>query len=447
MSDGQRGSEAGAAEPGVAPRTWQAQARPDEEVGTAGRGGLRILILEDNPADAELEQRLLAGAGLDFTAVVVDTAASYEEQIDAFRPDVILADFALPGFSGEGAIKIAQERCPDTPVIVVSGALGDEAAVELIRQGATDYILKDRPARLAPVIRRAVAEAEQRSRLARMQAHLQRARRLESIGRLANGVAHELNNQVGAILSYAASIRNQATGTVQQGAHLDLPVISWNAEHIEQAGQRVIKLVGQLREAGNRDVIRAELIDLNQVIGGIDELLRSKAGASTELRLALSPGLWPVTAYPDQIEQILVNITTNARDAMPAGGSFSIQTQNVTLGPSEAADLGLASGSYVCLTARDTGTGMEPEVVERAFEPFFTTKPSAEGGGLGLASVYGMTRQAGGTAAISSAPGTGTTVTVWLPAAIPGHPAGFEHIPDSRAAAGGGDAGYAKGYQ
>ena len=186
----------------------------------------------------------------------------------------------------------------------------------------------------------------------------------------------------------------------------------------------MIKLVSQLREAGSRDVIRAELIDLNKVIGGIDELLRSTAGASTELRLCLSPRLWPVTAYPGQVEHILLDLTTNARDAMPDGGSFSIQTQNLTLGPSEAADLGLPSGCYVCLTACDSGTGMEPEVIEHAFEPFFTTKPAAEGGGLGLASVYGMTRQAGGTAAISSAPGTGTTVTVWLPAAIPGHPAG-----------------------
>ena len=202
MSDGQRGSDPGAADPGAAPRTWQERALPGEGTGAAGRGGLRILILEDDPADAELEQRLLADAGLDFTAVVVDTAAAYAQQIDAFRPDVIVADFSLPGFSGEGAIKIAQEQCPDTPFIIVSGVIGDEAAVELIRQGATDYILKDRPARLASVIRRAVAEAEQRSRLARMQAHLQRAQHLESIGRLANGVAHELNNQVGAIVSY-----------------------------------------------------------------------------------------------------------------------------------------------------------------------------------------------------------------------------------------------------
>src|SRR5450755_2510904 len=184
MSNGQRGRGPGAGEPGAAPRTWQARALPDEGTDTAGRGGLRILILEDNPADAELEQRLLAGACLDFTAVAVDTAASYAQQIDAFHPDVILADFSLPGFSGEGAIKIARERCPDTPVIVVSGAIGDEAAVELIRQGATDYILKDRPARLASAVDRALTEARQRARLAVIEGQLGYAHRLAGLGHL-----------------------------------------------------------------------------------------------------------------------------------------------------------------------------------------------------------------------------------------------------------------------
>ncbi len=331
-----------------------------EGTGSAPRDALRILILEDNPADAELEQRLLVSAGLDFTAVVVDTEASYAEQLAVFRPDVIVADFSLPGFSGEGAIKIAQKLCPDVPVIVLSGVIGDEAAAELIRKGAADYILKDRPARLASVIRRAVAEAEQRSQLARLEAHLQRAQRMQSIGRLAGGVAHEFNSQVCAMLSS---------------------------------------------------------VDLNQVVSGIGELLRSTAGASTKFHLSLSPQLWPVTADPGQVVQILLNLTVNAREAMPDGGSFWIETQNVTIDQRQAADLGLASGAYVCLTARDSGLGMEPEAVEHAFEPFFTTKPFVEGGGLGLASVYGIMRQAGGTVGISSAPGAGTTVTAWLPAA------------------------------
>lgn len=389
-----------------------------EGTGSAARDALRVLILEDNPADAELEQRLLVSAGLDFAAVVVDTEASYVQQLAAFRPDVIVADFSLPGFSGEGAIKIAQELCPDVPVIVLSGVIGDEAAVELIRKGAADYILKDRPARLASVIRRAVAEAEQRSQLARLEAHLQRARRMQSIGRLAGGVAHEFNSQVCAMLSYAAFIREEALGKAQHGGRDDgWDGVRRDAEEIEKAGQRVTTLVHQLLEAGSEAVARAELIELNQVISGISELLRSTAGASTEFHLSLSPQLWPVTADPGQVVQILLNLTTNAREAMPDGGSFWIETQNVTIGQRQAADLGLTSGAYVCLTVRDSGSGMEPDAVEHAFEPFFTTKPFVEGGGLGLASVYGIIRQAGGTVGISSAPGAGTTVTAWLPAA------------------------------
>jgi DNA-binding NtrC family response regulator len=145
----------------------------------------RILILEDEPWDAELAQRLLAAARLEVTAVVVDTRESFTDQLAAFRPDIILSDFSLPGFSGRTALKIAQERCPQIPFVFWSGVLGDEAAVELIKEGATDYILKDRPARLATAIRRALAEAEQRAQLARLEDHLLRAQRLATLGQLA----------------------------------------------------------------------------------------------------------------------------------------------------------------------------------------------------------------------------------------------------------------------
>jgi DNA-binding NtrC family response regulator len=162
----------------------KADAAPGEKAPAAGRTA-RILILEDDPWDAELAQRLLTGAGLDFTAVVVETRASFTEQLAAFRPDLILSDFHLPGFSGEMALEIAQERCPQIPFIIWSGVLGDEAAVGLIKQGATDYILKDRPARLASAIQRALAEAEQRAYLAQLEDQLFAAQRLASLGQLA----------------------------------------------------------------------------------------------------------------------------------------------------------------------------------------------------------------------------------------------------------------------
>ena len=149
----------------------------------AGRGA-RILIVEDEAWDAELAQRLLTSAGLGFTAVVVETRESFVAQLTAFRPDVILSDFHLPGFSGETALEIAQQQCPHIPFIFWSGVLGDDAAVELIKRGATDYVLKDRPARLPSVIYRALAEAEQQTQLAQLEDQLREAQHLASRGQL-----------------------------------------------------------------------------------------------------------------------------------------------------------------------------------------------------------------------------------------------------------------------
>src|SRR5450755_2451418 len=154
------GSISGAPEGGEPETTGRPGAKatvPGEKAGAARRPA-RILILEDDAWDAELAQRLLTGAGLDFTAVVVDTRTAFAEQLAAFRPDIILSDFHLPGFTGEVALEIAQQQCPHIPFIIWSGVLGDEAAVGLIKQGATDYVLKDRPARLASAIQLALAE-------------------------------------------------------------------------------------------------------------------------------------------------------------------------------------------------------------------------------------------------------------------------------------------------
>ena len=194
-------------EPETTSRPGQAATGSVDKAGPAGRAA-RILILEDDPWDAELAQRLLTGAGLDFTALVVDTRASFTEQLAAFRPDIILSDFQLPGFSGELALEIAQERCPQIPFIIWSGVLGDEAAVGLIKKGATDYILKDRPARLASAIQRALAEAEQRAYLAQLEDQLFAAQRLASLGQLA--AAEEA---VSLTRQKLAAARRQATAT------------------------------------------------------------------------------------------------------------------------------------------------------------------------------------------------------------------------------------------
>ena len=179
MGDGHGRSEPQSGEP-------QATAGPGQpDAARSAAQPARILILEDEAWDAELAQRLMTSAEIGFTAVVVDTKESFLEQLAAFRPQLILSDFQLPGFSGAAALKLAQEHCPGVPVIIWSGVLGDEAAVELIKQGATDYILKDRPARLPSAIRRALAEAEQRAQLAQFEDQLLRAQHLASLGQLA----------------------------------------------------------------------------------------------------------------------------------------------------------------------------------------------------------------------------------------------------------------------
>jgi len=178
----------------------QANAETGGDADSAGRS-VRILILEDEAWDAALAQRLLVSAGLSLTAVVVDTKASFVEQMAAFRPDIILSDYHLPGFSGREALKIAQEHYPDIPFIIWSGVLGDEAAVELIKQGATDYVLKDRPARLPSVILRALAEVEQRTRLANLEDQLLQAQRLASLGQLA--AAEQAMSRIRQLLSAA----------------------------------------------------------------------------------------------------------------------------------------------------------------------------------------------------------------------------------------------------
>ncbi len=200
MSGKQQRNEPGTGQPEAITVPKQANAETGGEADSAGPSA-RILILEDEAWDAALAQRLLVSTGLKLAAVVVDTKASFIEQMAAFRPDIILSDYHLPGFSGQEALKIAQELYPDIPFIIWSGVLGDEAAVELIKQGATDYVLKDRPARLPSVILRALAEVEQRTRLANLEDQLLQAQRLASLGQLA--AAEEAMTRIRQLLTAA----------------------------------------------------------------------------------------------------------------------------------------------------------------------------------------------------------------------------------------------------
>jgi signal transduction histidine kinase/ActR/RegA family two-component response regulator len=233
------------------------------------------------------------------------------------------------------------------------------------------------------------------------------AQRLEAIGTLAGGVAHDFNNLLTAINGYAT----MALEDLQAGDPL-----REDLEEIRNAGQRAADLTRQLLAFGRRQVLTPEALDPSVVVGGIQKMLGRIIGEHVHLVTNLQPDVWPIRADRGQVEQVLVNLAVNARDAMPDGGRLAVSTANVRVSEAEARRHPEgAPGNFVRLRVEDTGLGMSQEVLARVFEPFFTTKAQGKGTGLGLSTVYGIVRQSHGFVGVTSAPGAGTTFDVYLP--------------------------------
>jgi hypothetical protein len=494
---------------------------------------LRILHLEDSVADAALVLAILEQEGLAVEALRVDSRDAFVQALRGCALDVILSDNTLPAFDGLTALALAHEHCPDVPFIFVSGTLGEEVAIESLKRGAADYILKERPARLVAAITRAVEgskaraerrrieealrEAQERLRgiyesskdaigyvaldgrlqdvngafvrltgrsreellgtpypeLAapdhrsvtadtwarvlqtgnpaehdmdllhrdgarvpisltifavmdqdgrpvgmamickdmterkQLEAQLRQAQKMEAIGRLAGGIAHDFNNLLTIINGYSDLLL------------LSLPAEQvWRGplEEIKKAGMRAAALTQQLLAFSRKQPISPTVLDLNEVVEDSVKMLARLLGPSIELDVDLVPGPARIKADRDQLAQVLMNLTVNARDAMPEGGRVRIATADVVLGEAEAARMPDARpGAYVLLTFSDSGCGMDEACRARIFEPFFTTKEPGKGTGLGLATVYGIVKQSGGAIAVESAPGQGTTFRVFLP--------------------------------
>jgi CheY-like chemotaxis protein len=236
---------------------------------------------------------------------------------------------------------------------------------------------------------------------------------LESLGQLAGGVAHDFNNILAVIANYAELLTDTLDASAPSAQ--DLAAARADLAQISRAAERATRLTKQLLAFGRREITQAQVLNLNEVIGDVEQMLRRVLGEHIHLTTNLDPNPWPVCADPSQIEQILVNLAVNARDAMPTGGTLSIDTTNADLDHADVAGSTLKPGRHVRVRVSDTGTGMPPEVAERAFEPFYTTKPQGAGTGLGLATVYGIATAAGGDVRLHSEAGIGTTVTIVLP--------------------------------
>jgi signal transduction histidine kinase len=241
---------------------------------------------------------------------------------------------------------------------------------------------------------------------AEMQRRIARQERLESIGQLAGGVAHDFNNLLAVILNYSAFIAE---------AVADRDEVRRDVEQVQSAARRAAALTRQLLIFGRRGMVHSDVVDLNQVIGDTEGLLRSAVGEHIELRTRLAADCPRVRVDAGHIEQVILNLSVNARDAMPRGGCLLIETSQRLFGDDEAGPTGPRPGRYACLSVTDTGTGFTEEALQHVFEPFFTTKPAGCGTGLGLATVYGIVKEAGGDIRLSSEAGVGTTVRVYLP--------------------------------
>jgi two-component system cell cycle sensor histidine kinase/response regulator CckA len=378
---------------------------------TANGKGLRVLLVEDSSSDAELLVATLKEAGYDAITERVQTSEEMRAALKRGGWQLILSDYSLPTFSAPEAMAIAQELRPDVPFIIVSGTVGEDTAVTALKAGASDFLVKGRLARLVPAIERELRDAALRHEreLDRdaLEDRLRQSQKLEGIGRLAGGIAHDFNNLLTVIIGYTEMVLDQIGP--------DKP-ISKDLEEIRRASDRAVALTRQLLAFSRKQTLNVATMDLNGIIVSMRNMLERLIGEDIVIRSQLSVHLPAILADRVQMEQVVMNLVMNARDAMPRGGVITIDTVPIDASAVQsAAHERVAPGRYVALTISDTGQGMDVVTQARIFEPFFTTKGAGEGTGLGLATVYGVIQQLGGHIAVSSGIGKGTTFSLYFP--------------------------------
>jgi two-component system cell cycle sensor histidine kinase/response regulator CckA len=367
-----------------------------------------ILVVEDDEGVSYLQSRALERGNFQVT-----TVASAEEALHALathRFDLALLDYRLPGLD-TGLDLYAQMKAAghDVPVIFVTGFSDENTVIKALRAGASDFVTKSSEylEYLPEAAERVLRQKRLERQLALSEAQLRQSQKMEAIGTLAGGVAHEFNNLLQAIQGYTLYAMQGLDEKDERRQDL---------QQVLKASDRAATLTRQLLGFSRREVLQLADLEPNAQVEDVVKLLRPLIGANIQIEMNLSQEVGIVHADAGHLQQLLMNLCVNARDAMPVGGKLLIKTENLYLND-EYSELqrDLAPGRYLVLSVADNGCGIAPEVRERIFEPFFTTKGVGKGTGLGLPMVYGVVRQHKGTIRVYSELGLGTTFRIYLP--------------------------------
>lgn len=379
-----------------------------EAIGRENTGGLplRLLMVEDSAPDFLFEVQVLRKAGY---VPEVERVQSAEAMRSALQQpfDLIIADYAMPGFSGMEALAVRNDVAADVPFVLVSGQISVETAVAVLKAGATDYVSKDQLTRLGVVVERALKDAESTREHRRLQEQIIQSQKMEAVGQLAGGVAHDFNNLLQVIIGYTEILTLSEKGARECGAEL---------KEIQSSALRAAELTRQLLSFSRRQMMVPSVLDVNSILSQMRTIFDPLMGENVTLTMKLEEALPPVFADASHLEQAVMNLVMNGKEAMPDGGQLGIETASVVLNEEAAGQMMEARpGRFVRLRVTDNGCGIEPAVMARIFEPFFTTRGLGKRTGLGLSVTYGIVRQHNGWIQVSSHPGKGTCFTLYLP--------------------------------
>jgi len=367
---------------------------------------LRVLFIGDTGADAVSAE--LRRGGFEPTFHRISTAPELTEALNSTW-EIAISDFAVGDFGAIEALRVIQAQGRDLPLIAITGKIRDSDVLSVLKAGAADHLTRSNLMRLNAAVERELHGVRLRRERNRLEEQFRQAQKMEAVGRLAGGVAHDFNNLLTVITGYSDLLLGGTDLKESQRTAL---------QEVRRSAERGGALTNQLLAFSRRQPLQTRLVHVNDLVMQIERLLRRLIGEDVELITIPAAGSDVVAADPGRLEQVIMNLAVNARDAMPNGGKLTIETGTRHLSEAVLAkQLGVEPGRFVTIAITDTGTGMDADTQSHLFEPFFTTKSASRGTGLGLATAYGIVRQSGGAIGFTSQVGAGTTAFLYLPMA------------------------------